>query len=115
MVKMRRKTHSKTLRIASLVVPVGSKGDCHAIVLQFARMVIKMNGSNHRCSTNRMADFRGSWPGNRQKIDVELYSRSLPRTRSTGGSSSSVSKPPVSLRGGMPCQNLCRRNIQRME
>ena len=45
-VKIARYTHSHTAMNAALDVPSGSSGDSHAIVVQLARMVRRMSGSN---------------------------------------------------------------------
>ena len=69
-VKMMRKTHSHTSKIASFRVPVGSSGDSHAIVTQLRTIMVSTTASKGPDSTRKMAVRRGSCAGRIPHSDV---------------------------------------------
>ena len=58
---------------AAFAVPAGSKGDSHAIVTQFANIVVRMTGSNDFDSTRKMHSLRGGAAGLNRKQVVLMY------------------------------------------
>ena len=79
---------------AALSVPAGSRGDCQAIVVQLAKMVIRMMGSNQRLSMVWMHHLRGCVEIRRQHSEWPWYSFPLgPTIFLAGGFVSSPSSP----------------------